>query len=85
METNIPQSVEMTLQARIGRPSYFEALIRHGYKRFGVYNRHYSPLGYSDPSIEYNELLNGVVLWPVAQANDKFRSRAPMLRRLRSS
>ena len=66
METNIPQSVEMTLQARIGRPSYFEALIRHGYKRFGVYNRHYSPLGYSDPLTEYNELLNGVVLWPVA-------------------
>ncbi|MGB0751973.1 MAG: glycine cleavage T C-terminal barrel domain-containing protein, partial [Gammaproteobacteria bacterium] len=66
METIIPRSVEMTLQPRIGRPSYFEALIRHGYTRFGVYNRHYSPLGYSDPLTEYNELLQGVVLWPVA-------------------
>lgn len=62
----VPQSAEMPFQARIGRPSYFDALLRHGYRRFGVYNRHYSPLGYSDPHTEYRELLDGVVLWPVA-------------------
>ncbi len=39
---------------------------RHGCHSFAVYNRTYIAMGFHDPVTEYWDLLNGVVMWPVA-------------------
>lgn len=63
---SLPSSTNMPFQARIRKPAYFDALLANGCERFGVYNRTYNALGFADPETEYWDLLNGVVLWPVA-------------------
>ncbi|MAP11104.1 MAG: glycine cleavage system protein T [Gammaproteobacteria bacterium] len=59
-------AVTLPFQARIRKSAYFHASLKHGCHSFGVYNRTYISMGFQDPVKEYWDLLNGVVLWPVA-------------------
>ena len=56
----------LPFQARIRKSAFFDASFRYGCKAFSVYNRTYTAASFSDPVTEYHDLLNGVVLWPVA-------------------
>jgi glycine cleavage system aminomethyltransferase T len=56
----------LPFQARIRKSAFFNASLRYGCKAFRVYNRSHTAAGFSAPLTEYHDLLNGVVLWPVA-------------------
>ena len=47
------------------RSPYFEATVRAGAKAYDVYNHTLLPGYYDDPDVEYEHLLNAVVLWDV--------------------
>ena len=63
---SLPVAATLPFQVRIRKSAFFDAVRRHGCHAFGVYNRTYISLGFHDPITEYWDLLNGVVLWPVA-------------------
>ena len=56
----------LPFQARIRKSAFFDASFKYRCKAFSVYNRTYTAASFSDPITEYHDLLNGVVLWPVA-------------------
>ncbi|MEM7405082.1 MAG: glycine cleavage T C-terminal barrel domain-containing protein [Pseudomonadota bacterium] len=57
-------AARLPFQARIRKSAFFNAARRHGCHSFGVYNRTYIAMGFLDPVTEYQNLLDGVVLWP---------------------
>ena len=56
----------LPFQARIRKSVFLDASFRYGCEAFSVYNRTYTAAGFSDSLTEYHDLLNGVVLWPIA-------------------
>lgn len=64
--SDLPLSATLPFQARIRKSPFFNALRRAGCTSFGVYNRTYTPMGFHDPQVEYDDLRNGVVLWPAS-------------------
>jgi len=60
----------MTFQIGIGpnirKSPYFEATVADGVQSFSVYNHMYIPGDFGQPEVEYQRLIDGVVMWDVA-------------------
>ncbi|MEX0834256.1 MAG: glycine cleavage T C-terminal barrel domain-containing protein [Actinomycetota bacterium] len=48
------------------RSPYFEATLRAGAKAYDIYNHMLLPGYYDDPNVEYEAMINDVVVWDVA-------------------
>ena len=44
--------------SRVRKSPYYESTLKYGVTGFTVYNKMYLPTGYSDPSKEYESLIN---------------------------
>ena len=52
--------------ARLRRSPFFDATLKHGAKRYTVYNHMFLPTCYDDLEAEYWKLLNDVTIWDVS-------------------
>lgn len=60
-----PGEVTLQIQPRIRKGAFFDAALRHGCRRFSVYNRTYSPNTFTNPVDEYWSVTRDVAIWPV--------------------
>src|SRR5262245_9149309 len=65
MSTNFDMAL-IQRGARLRRSPYFEATLRHGARRYTVYNHMFLPTCYDDLEAEYWKLLRGVTVWDVS-------------------
>ncbi len=52
--------------ANIRKSAYYEATLRAGVRCFSVYNHMFIPAHFGNPEVEYQRLIDGVVMWDVA-------------------
>lgn len=57
---------ELGIGPNIRKSPYFEATVADGVQSFSVYNHMYIPANFGQAEVEYQRLIDGVVMWDVA-------------------
>lgn len=58
-------SFQISIASNMRKSPFFDATVKEGVERFGVYNHMYLPSHFGDPDGEYERLINGVAMWDV--------------------
>src|SRR4051812_16716036 len=77
MDEKINAHPGVLLYTRIKKSPYYYGSRRHGVQLYSVYNHHYHPRLYRDPTEEYWQLLEGVTVWDVGGAERQVEITGP--------
>lgn len=58
-------SFNISIGPNLRKSPYFDATVADGVKAFSVYNHMYLPANFGNPAREYQQLIDGVVMWDV--------------------
>src|SRR3954463_355481 len=77
MDEKINAHPGVLLYTRIRKSPYYYGSRRHGIQLYSVYNHHYHPRLYRDPTEEYWQLIEGVTVWDVGGAERQVEITGP--------